>query len=46
MEFIIKSIKDPVFMARPDLKNEGASCILDTGVVMENAPKELLNKEE
>jgi len=46
MEFIVKSLKDAQFMSKPELKHEGAFCALDTGVVMENAPRELLNKEE
>jgi hypothetical protein len=33
-------------MNKPELKKEGAFCTLDTGVVMENAPRELLSKEE
>ena len=33
-------------MGKVELKHEGAFCALDTGVVMENAPRELLNKEE
>jgi len=46
MEFIIKALKDPQFANKPELKREGVFCALDTGVVMENAPRELLSKEE
>lgn len=46
MEFIIKSLKDPQFLNKGELKREGVFCALDTGVVMENAPRELLSKEE
>ena len=46
MEFIIKALKDPQFMSKVELKREGAFCSLDTGVVMENAPRELLSKQE
>ena len=44
--YILQSLKDAVFMNKPELKKEGAFCTLDTGVVMENAPRELLSKEE
>ncbi len=33
-------------MGKNELKKEGAFCQLDTSVVMENAPRELLSKEE
>ena len=46
IEFIIKSLKDPNFINKPELKKEGVFCSLDTSVVMENAPRELLSKEE
>lgn len=46
MEFIIKGIKDPQFINKMELKREGAFTALDTGIVMENAPRELLSKEE
>ncbi len=46
MEFIIKNLKDPSFLGKVELKREGVFCSLDTSVVMENAPRELLSKEE
>lgn len=46
MEFIVKSLKDASFLQKPEIRKEGVFCSLDTGVVMENAPRELLSKEE
>jgi hypothetical protein len=46
MELIVKNLKDPAFLNKVELKREGIFCSLDTGVVMENAPRELLSKEE
>jgi hypothetical protein len=46
MELIVKNLKDPAFLGKVELKREGIFCSLDTGVVMENAPRELLSKEE
>ena len=42
----MKALKDPGFLNKVELKREGVFCSLDTGVVMENAPRELLSKEE